>query len=81
MRRLMVSISPVYGMCEMVADVVYFPGHIPNFPSEKSITYCALGDGVCGGGLVVTAAHLSYQDDVPTAARYLEGRITAAGGI
>lgn len=65
----------------MAADSDIYTGHIPNFPTEKSITYCAVGDGVCNGALIVTAAHLSYQDDVPTAARYLEGRISAAGGI
>lgn len=56
-------------------------GKIPNFPPEKALTFCNLSDGVCGGGLVVTAGHLTYQRDVPDAVDYLEGRIAAAGGI
>jgi cutinase len=56
-------------------------GKIPNFPAAKALTFCNLSDGVCGGGLVVTAGHLTYQVDVPEAVDYLEGRITAAGGI
>lgn len=55
-------------------------GHIPDFPQEKSKTYCNISDGVCGGALVVTAGHLTYQVDVPDAVRYLQQRISAAGG-
>lgn len=72
---------------EKVAGVVLYGstrnaqtgGHIPNFPEEKSLTICAATDGVCGGALVVTAGHLSYQDDVPDAVNYLAERIEAAG--
>src|SRR5690242_16680193 len=28
-------------------------GHVPNFPSERSKTWCNASDGVCGGGLMV----------------------------
>ena len=56
-------------------------GKIPNFPPEKALTFCNLSDGVCGGGLVVTPGHLTYQVDVPDAVDYLESRIAAAGGI
>jgi cutinase len=56
-------------------------GKIPNFPPEKALTFCNLSDGVCGGGLVVTPGHLTYQIDVPDAVDYLESRIAAAGGI
>lgn len=56
-------------------------GKIPDFPSEKALTFCNLSDGVCGGGLVVTAGHLTYTRDVPDAVDYLEERIAAAGGI
>jgi cutinase len=56
-------------------------GKIPNFPSEKALTFCNISDGVCGGGLVVTAGHLTYTRDVPDAVDYLEERISAAGGI
>lgn len=56
-------------------------GKIPNFPPEKALTFCNLTDGVCGGGLVVTAGHLTYTRDVDDAVDYLNERITAAGGI
>jgi len=56
-------------------------GKIPDFPSEKALTFCNISDGVCGGGLVVTAGHLTYTRDVPEAVTYLRGRITAAGGV
>lgn len=55
-------------------------GHIPNFPEEKSLTICALTDGVCFGTLVVTPGHLTYIDDVPDAVEYLAERIEIAGG-
>lgn len=54
-------------------------GKIPSFPAEKAKTYCNISDGVCGGGLVVTAGHLTYQVDVPDAVKFLQQRISAAG--
>jgi cutinase len=56
-------------------------GKIPNFPTEKVLTFCEALDGVCYGGLTVTAAHLAYADDVVAAGNFLEQRIAAAGGI
>lgn len=38
-------------------------GKIPNFPTDRVETICALTDGVCYGTLTVTAGHLSYSDD------------------
>lgn len=38
-------------------------GKIPNFPTDRVETICALTDGVCYGTLTVTAGHLSYGDD------------------
>lgn len=46
----------------------------------RVLTICAAGDGVCGGALLVTAAHLSYQDDVPDAVEFIASRVEAAGG-
>ena len=54
-------------------------GSIPGYPKENVLVICAAGDGVCYGTLTVTAAHLSYQDDVPKAAEFLEGKIGAGG--
>lgn len=56
-------------------------GKIPDFPSENVKTYCNVSDGVCGGALLVTAGHLTYQTDVPAAVRFLEDRISAKGGV
>lgn len=54
-------------------------GSIPGYPLEDTRVFCAIGDGVCGGALIVTAAHLSYGVDVPAAAAFLQSRISAAG--
>ncbi|KAI7139636.1 hypothetical protein D0869_05648 [Hortaea werneckii] len=50
-------------------------GKIPNFPTDRVETICALTDGVCYGTLTVTAGHLSYGDDVGDAVDFLSGRI------
>lgn len=55
-------------------------GKIPDFPPEKALTFCNVSDGVCGGGLVVTAGHLTYTRDVGDAVDYLVERIAAQGG-
>ncbi len=55
-------------------------GAIPSYPTANTLILCAIGDGVCGAGLTVTPAHLSYIDDVPEAAAFLQSRIVAAGG-
>lgn len=54
-------------------------GSIPNYPKDQVLVICAATDGVCGGALLVTAGHLTYQDDVPKAAAFLEQQISAHG--
>lgn len=36
---------------------------IPGYPIDRTRIYCAEGDAVCGGLLVVTDAHHSYNDE------------------
>ena len=50
-------------------------GKIPNFPSDKALTICHASDGVCGGALLVTPGHLTYQPQVPKAVDWLAERI------
>ncbi|KAJ8118495.1 hypothetical protein OPT61_g534 [Boeremia exigua] len=51
-------------------------GRVPNYPSDRLEVYCAIGDLVCDGTLVITAAHLSYGDEAASdAPRFLASKI------
>lgn len=53
-------------------------GRIPNYPADRLEVFCALGDLVCTGSLVITAAHLSYGPDAAgEAPRFLASKIGA----
>lgn len=53
-------------------------GSIPGFPREDTLVICNLGDGICTGTLIVTAAHLAYIPTVPRAVAFLSGKIEGA---
>ena len=46
-------------------------GRIPNYPQSRTLVFCAVGDLVCDGTLIITEAHLSYGVDAPAAAAFL----------
>ncbi|KAF2429334.1 cutinase, partial [Tothia fuscella] len=56
-------------------------GHIKGLPVEKSKVFCASGDGVCSGALMVNAAHMSYASGggkLKEGADWLIARVNAA---
>ncbi|EPS36977.1 hypothetical protein H072_9426 [Dactylellina haptotyla CBS 200.50] len=54
-------------------------GRIKNFPTEKTLIICNIGDAVCAGTLTILPAHLDYVRRVPEAVSFLTARIRAAG--
>lgn len=50
-------------------------GRIPGYPTDQTKVYCALGDEVCDGTLIITAAHLTYGDDASSAATFLASKV------
>ncbi|KAL4940169.1 cutinase 3 [Aspergillus oleicola] len=50
-------------------------GKIPGYPEDQTKVYCAVGDMVCSGTLVITAAHLTYGIDAGNAGSFLAGQV------
>ncbi|KAL5340999.1 cutinase-domain-containing protein [Aspergillus crustosus] len=50
-------------------------GRIPGYPESQTEVYCAVGDLVCSGTLIITASHLAYGIYADDAAEFLAGTV------
>lgn len=48
---------------------------IPGYPKAQTKIFCAPGDLVCDNTLTITAAHLSYAQNAPDAAKFLASMV------
>ncbi|PLN79673.1 putative cutinase [Aspergillus taichungensis] len=62
----------LFGFTRNVKD----KGTIPNYPKEQVKVFCALGDMVCVGTLIITPAHLTYGINAREAAEFLAGTVS-----
>ncbi|RDL40098.1 uncharacterized protein BP5553_00077 [Venustampulla echinocandica] len=69
-----IAAAVTYGDTQNLQD----RGQIPNFPKDKVLVICNVGDLVCSGTLTILAPHLDYVRKVPEAVAFFTKKIKAA---
>ena len=49
--------------------------NVGSIPAAKVKTICHSGDNICDGGIIITSAHLNYQNDAGTAATWVASKV------
>ncbi|KAL1955879.1 hypothetical protein VTO42DRAFT_8037 [Malbranchea cinnamomea] len=61
----------LYGFTRNLQD----RGGIPGFPRDRTKVFCAVGDLVCTGTLIITLSHFTYNLNVPEAVSFLASKV------